>query len=395
MAPRHQIRYRIVSVALVAMAMLLLLLCLLQHHFDGATYPASLAKAAIAKNHDKRQSFEVYTHASELKPPVSTGQDKRIYADLQIENIYNLSLRDRVFMAEGWYWLKWTDTVNAIIKDNQIPLENILGFTNQIEADSLVVRADQPNPERLDNGYYWRMFRFSGKFYIENLELRGFPFDVLTLPIVLQLQSDALSCYPGNRYGCISLVLDNEAKGSTLGEYVSLNGYKIIGSERQEFLHQYTSNFGQGDLSAFASIRYNILYNTDFGAAFWAYIFPLLILVTVVIISPSLPGSLGDVRLAIPTTILLTLIFLQIGYKADLPALAYVTYLDWLYIYAYVVSASLFILFCWGTNAHANALAQGNEESMVRRINRVDFLMQAIAFVGLVMILATGLLFEA
>ena len=193
----------------------------------------------------------------------------------------------------------------------------------------------------------------------------------------------------------VSLVLDNEAKGSTLGEYVSLNGYKIIGSERQEFLHQYTSNFGQGDLSAFASIRYNILYNTDFGAAFWAYIFPLLILVTVVIISPSLPGSLGDVRLAIPTTILLTLIFLQIGYKADLPALAYVTYLDWLYIYAYVVSASLFILFCWGTNAHANALAQGNEESMVRRINRVDFLMQAIAFVGLVMILATGLLFEA
>jgi hypothetical protein len=108
-----------------------------------------------------------------------------------------------------------------------------------------------------------------------------------------------------------------------------------------------------------------------------------------------LPGSLDDVRLAIPTTILLTLIFLQIGYKADLPALAYVSYLDWLYIYAYIVSASLFVLFCWGTNAHAAACAQGHEESVLRRINRVDLIVQAVAVVGLVLMLVCGLWFQA
>jgi hypothetical protein len=385
----------VVFAAIVAIATLLFLFSLLQHHFDGPVEDVSGSQHAIAKGVNERQPFEMYKQTSEVKPLVDTEIEKRIYAGLHIENIYDLSLKERVFMAEGWYWLKWSDTVNAILKQNQIPQEKIIDFTNQVEASSMVVQADQPSPERLDNGYLWQLFRFSGKFYIEDLELRGFPFDVLTLPIILELQPDVLSCYPGNRYGCISLVLDKDAKGGALGQYVGLNGYKTLGTESQEFLHQYASNFGQGNLSAFGSIRQNVIYRTDFSAAFWSYVFPLLVLVTVVVIAPSLPGALGDVRLAIPTTVLLTLIFLQIGYKADLPALAYVSYLDWLYIYAYIVSASLFILFCWGTNAHAAACAQGNEESVLRRINRVDLIVQAVVVVGLVLMLVGGLLFEA
>ncbi len=395
MSSRQPGRYSVVFVAIIMMATFLFLFSRLQHHFDGSVAEVSGSQLAIAKGIDKRQAIEVYRQKSEIRPPVDAIREKRIYVGLHVENIYNLSLKERVFMAEGWYWLKWTDTVNAILNENQIPHERIIEFTNKVEASSMVVQADQPSPERLDSGYYWQLFRFSGKFYIENLELRGFPFDVLQLPFVLELQPDVLSCYPENRYGCISLVLDNDARGSVLGQYAGLNGYKIIGTEKKEFLHEYSSSFGKSNLSAFASVRQNVFYRTDFSAAFWTHIFPLLVLVAILIIAPSLPGSLGDVRLAIPTTILLTLIFLQIGYKADLPALAYVSYLDWLYIYAYTVSASLFVLFCWGTNAHAAACAQGHEESVLRRINRVDLIVQAVAVVGLVLMLVGGLWFEA
>lgn len=145
-------------------------------------------------------------------------------------------------------------------------------------------------------------------------------------------RAEILSCYPGNLYGCIQLALDPLSRGGKLGSYINLNGYKVVGVEAREFLHQYNTSFGADTKSAFNSIAFNVFYRTDFGAAFWSYIFPLLVLVVIVIISPSLPGTLGDVRLAIPTTILLTLIFLQIGYKQELPPLAYVTYLDWLYI---------------------------------------------------------------
>jgi hypothetical protein len=205
---------------------------------------------------------------------------------------------------------------------------------------------------------------------------------------------DALSCYPGNRFGCFSLAFDNVSNPCALGQHVGINGYTLIGSESQEFLYQYRTNFGRGALDAYGAIKINLIYRAEFAASFWIYIFPLLILVGVSIAAPSLPGSLGDVRLAIPTTILLTLIFLQMGYKAELPALEYVSYLDWIYIDAYAVSAMLFLLFCWGTNAHTNAEGQDNKAQVLRRINRVDVLVQGVAFVGLLLVLGSGLLFQ-
>jgi hypothetical protein len=103
---------------------------------------------------------------------------------------------------------------------------------------------------------------------------------------------------------------------------------------------------------------------------------------------------LGDARLAIPTTILLTLIFLQIGYKAGLPSLEYVSYLDWIYIYAYIIAALLFLLFCWSTNAHTTACASGREAQVVHRIQRVDGLVQGVAVAGLLLVLGSGLFFQ-
>ena len=385
---------RLTCVTLLAAGVLLLLIGFLHQHFN--TDLASRQSSASAYSEDAGIGWRHQPYASnnEVRPKVNSSSEKSVYAGLQVENVYSLSLKDRVFMAEGWYWLKWPEAVNTIIRENNIQQEKIIHFTNQVESSSLVVEVEQPNPERLANGDYWQYFHFSGKFYIDNLQLQGFPFDDLRLPFLLELGPDSLSCYPGNINGCISLAFDPGSERHVLGQYVDLNGYKIIGSESREFLHQYSTNFGHGLPAANSVVEVDILYRANFNAAFWSYVFPLLVLVGIAILSPSLPGALGDVRLAIPTTILLTLIFLQIGYKADLPPLDYVSYLDWLYIYAYAISAGLFLLFCWGSNAHVTACARGNEESVVRKINRVDLLVQGIAFAGLLLVLASGLLFQ-
>lgn len=85
---------------------------------------------------------------------------------------------------------------------------------------------------------------------------------------------------------------------------------------------------------------------------------------------------------------------MQIGYQTELPPLGYVSYLDWLYIYAYVISAALFMLFLWGTKAHARACASGHEEITVRKIDRVDTIFQTLAFLGLLAVIASGLAFQ-
>lgn len=346
--------------------------------------PAAPGRAALGAVGIEAGVFHPYRDAREDRPRVVGPKDKTMSLGIHVENAYELSLKERSFRVEGWYWLRWPERINEILKEREIPPTGIVEFTNMIDAGSLTVEAVEPTARRLPGGDYLQEFRFSGKLYISDLDFRSFPFVSLRLPIFIEAAPDALSCYEANRYGCVSLVFDQGSREVALGQFVDINGYETEGTWSSEFIHQYPTNFGQGLPSAFASVRLDILYKTSFLSAFGSYVFPLLVLTGVALVSPSLPGSMGDVRLAIPTTILLTLIFLQQTYKAELPSLAYITYLDWFYIFAYAISAALFCLFCWGTNLFAKADADGREQAAVRRINRVDLLFQSVAGAGLI-----------
>jgi hypothetical protein len=227
------------------------------------------------------------------------------------------------------------------------------------------------------------------------LHLRAFPFDQLDLSFQAEFKSDYLSCTQKNPYGCVMLAFEPRTHEQLIGQFIDINGYDIVGTRTTEFIHEYSTGFGHGEESLYSALQVDVVYRPSFLAAFWSYIFPPLLLIGVAILSPSLPGSLGDVRLAIPTTILLTLIFLQIGYNSELPPLAYVNYLDWIFIYAYTVSAVLFVLFCWGANAYAIAEVRGEQESAVlRKVKSVDQLVQALALGGLVLVMSAGFLFQ-
>jgi uncharacterized membrane protein YqjE len=91
---------------------------------------------------------------------------------------------------------------------------------------------------------------------------------------------------------------------------------------------------------------------------------------------------MGDVRLAIPATALLTLIFIQQTYRSEIPSLSYLTFMDWLYAFAYIVSMSLFILFCWDTYRYTVA-SEDARPATAARISGIDTAFQRIAIVGL------------
>jgi H+/Cl- antiporter ClcA len=85
--------------------------------------------------------------------------------------------------------------------------------------------------------------------------------------------------------------------------------------------------------------------------------------------------------LAIPSTGLLTLIFLQQGYRAELPEIDYLTFLDWIYACGYLISIGTFVLFVWGTNFYQRAPKKGKEQAL-KTINRADGVFQFSAIVG-------------
>jgi len=348
-------------------------------------FQASSAQDAIALNSQDLRNVDTTANQFEhRKPKVVSDLQRTIDTGMHIKNIYQLNLRDKTFWADGWYWIKWRPEIQRTIAADKIPLDQIMEFTNQIETTNMVTDVDTSEPVKLDDGRLYQLFRFSGHFYLDDLNLARFPFYDMNLPITMETRPDALSCYEGGP-PCVSLLPDKDVSNTLIGQFASINGYDLVGSLVKQFLHQYNTTFGVGNPSAFPSIDFGIIFRTNFGSAFGQYILPLLVVIGIVIASPSLPSSLGDSRLAIPSTALLTLIFLQQSYRADLPALSYMTYLDFLYIYAYLLSVVFFLLFCWG-NVYYNNASEGAEALAAQNIDRIDLRFQIAALISLALL---------
>lgn len=326
--------------------------------------------------------------------PVKFDRPERtIEVGLHIVNIHQFSMKDKVYSVEGWYWLRWPKAIQDLIEEEQIDLLKIVELKNQIEISPDSVELDSSVPVDLSNGRKFQLFKFSGKFYVDELNLRRSPFETFDLPVSVETRPDELSC-EAQGGECVYLKPYPENGQSLVGEFAEINGFKLIGSSIVPSIHQYATNFGMGDPSAFGRVDYKIRYQTDFWSAFLQHVLPVLIILAFVLVSPSLPSSMGDVRLAIPATALLTLIFMQQTYRSEIPSLSYLTFMDWLYAFAYVISMSLFILFCWGAYRYTRA-SEDDEPATVARISRIDTAFQRIAVVGLGLTALLGWVFTS
>lgn len=317
------------------------------------------------------------------KPVGFRDPNRSIEVGLHVENVHQLSLKDKNYWVEGWYWLRWPQSIQQILEAEKIGPEGMVEFTNQIEDGSMTISPEEPEVLELPGNTFYRSFRFSGKFYVDDLDLTRFPFQKISLPITIETRPSALSCTTDT---CIQLRPDPVNVRSLIGQFAAINGYDIKAVEITPYIHQYKSNFGIGAPSAFGAVDFSIIYKTNPWAAFSQSILPLLVIVGIVIASPSLPGSIGDVRLAIPTTALLTMIFLQQSYRSEIPPLSYLCFMDWLYLYAYLLSIVFFLLFCWGTYIYTVADDERSAQ-VAKRIDRVDLFFQIGAILALALVI--------
>jgi len=157
-------------------------------------------------------------------------------------------------------------------------------------------------------------------------------------------------------------------------------------------IHSYTTSFGEdevADAGDYSMATFEISYRTNGWAAFYRFVLPLLAVMVILLLAPNLEGNLNDLRLAIPSTALLTLVFLQESAHAHLPALDYLTFLDKLYLFGYVVATAEFWLFVWGTNLISRA-PEAEHVQVMQRINRVDLIYQITTIAGCITILLLG-----
>jgi hypothetical protein len=312
-----------------------------------------------------------------LRAAAAPSDPLTISVGMHVRNIYGLSLADQAFKAEGWYWLRVPVAVQTLMERRGIQPAELVAFVNQVDNwDGLIAEVNTDEPPDADGSRLFR-FRFAAGFYVSEIDQRDSPFELIRLPLILETAADAFAD-PATR-----VRLQPEVSGGKLlGDYSSLYGYELRGATLRASEHRYSTTFGTASHNTHSRLELLVTYATDTWAMVLHWILPFLLVLSLVLLAPSLEGSLGDARLAIPPTALLTLVFLQQTYKAEMPPTSYLTFLDQLYTYGYAVSVGLFVLFLWGSN-QLEAAGEGQRERVMRHINRVDLRCQIGAVIGL------------
>jgi hypothetical protein len=227
---------------------------------------------------------------------------------------------------------------------------------------------------------WFQSYHFSSQFYLHALNLHRYPFNELILPLTLQVNP-----LHAELAGRPLLLEPTPNQPGIIGEYASLDGYQLHRAVLIPQLRTYRTDFGQGQTVRVSQLAVQLQYSPSFWPAFIAFLLPLIIILVMVLISPYLEGSLGDVRIAIPSTALLTLVFLQQGYNANLPPSPYLTYLDRLYAVSYLICLALFVLFAWTSNVYQRTPDE-QRSAVVRQLDVYDKHFQVAALAMLLVV---------
>jgi hypothetical protein len=302
---------------------------------------------------------------------------------IELNNIYDLELERQVFAADGWYWLQWSEPFNEILKARDIEPLKMVEFLNQVEPWDSKIEPDTPLPLRRSDGTYYQLIRFSGRFSVKDIDQHHSPFGGVVLPLILEARPESF------QLGQLAVRLEpDRSQKRILGNYGSLAGYQLKRAWIQEGSNSHQLYDVDRD-EIYSELVVNVVYGAEPWSSFLKWILPPLIVMVVVMLAPGLDSSLEDIRMAIPSTALLTLVFLQQTYKSELPSVPYLTFLDELYTYFYFVSVVMFALFLWSSNRLEDAPAQ-DREGIRLALNRINsyFFWGLLAGQGVVAIVA-------
>lgn len=345
----------------------------------GRTFLDTKPPLPAAPNTVQQMMDAPQKHEQTETPALQSDNRPYMYAGIHLEKIYELNLNSRTFTADGEIWLEWSSDVDELLNTHNTKASSLINLANRIETWDSILEPSIDGPRLLANGRKQLLFHFSSRFYDDAVDFRRDPFDVLRVPIIIELEP--LWTSKKN----IGLQLIPEPSNNNLvGTLGSLSGYQIKKASFTSSTRNSPNSMGTWNRPQFSQVRLEVTYQSNLWPGLVNWIIPLMIINAIVLMAPSVEGTLSDVRLAIPSTALLTLIFLQQSYHSSLPKLTYTTFLDDLFTMSYLIAMALFGLFTWGSNTYASAPQHLKDRTMLK-INRADTFFQYISLSLLVL----------
>lgn len=382
MAPLKEKRWNLLAAVALLVAVILAMTGISQLNFRGQKRADSLTLSSAPRHevlHPRQQSVDGWSSLrsqpmgqEELRLDASSADQARyrVKVGIYANNTYDLDLRVPSFDANGYVWMNWEEPLQRYLEDNKLSLDDRVILLNELLSDAEPGLKAVGEAERLADGSYYQLFTFIGRFYIDHASFRHFPFITVSLPVVLETDDvDGVFEYANLRF-----IPDVENSG--MGLFSGIIGWLKRSWSIAEYRHNYATNFALGgEPAAYSTVVFDIAFGTSSWAAFWRLILPLLVVMAMVLLVFKVRPDEQDARAGIPVTVLLTLVFLQQTYRDELPQLPFLTFLDQVYVIAYVVTLLAFVLVLWIGRRYGELedMPEGPEqEAIARRLHTLD-----------------------
>lgn len=302
-----------------------------------------------------------------------------LVVDMRLANIYGFSTNDKSYTVEGKLWLTYSASLEQELRQKAIDPIQLISFYNEIKPwESKLTQLSQ-TPEKLADGRRRSTYTFNGHFYDDDINFRLSPFGGLDLSVIVQAEPTPLN--KANKQQPLKLV----AGQGELGSRVNINGYELKGSQYRPIQRIRSSKLEQSRSLPPSRLEFQVTYQTSFWAALVEWILPLIIVMSLTLFAPNICSTMGSERLAIPPVVLLTIVLMQQSYRDSLPSLPYLTFLDGLYAYSYLVTLAIFVLFIRSGNLLSKATTD-QQAAVERQIDRLDTLVQIGSVSGYVLL---------
>ena len=284
---------------------------------------------------------------------------------------YELDLRGPSYSGNGYVWLRWQEPMQRYAESHGGDISRLFTVLNTLLSDRDATLNPVGNaPVRLADGSYYQLFTYVGRYYIDQASFRHYPFMTISLPVAIEAND------VDGELGYRDLRLIPEIQNSGMGLYSQIIGWLNTGWSIAEYRHHYATNFGLGGSeNDYSQILFEISYGTSSWSSFWRLLLPLSVLMAMVLLVFKVRPDEQDARASIPVTVLLTLVFLQQTYRSQLPDLPFLTFLDQVYVVAYVVTLAAFVLVLWIGRRYAamEAMEDSAEKAaLLRHLHRLD-----------------------
>jgi hypothetical protein len=301
---------------------------------------------------------------------------------VNVGNVHRFSARDKTYSVEGRLRVSVPAALMERLQAAGVEPVELLRFQNIVEPWNSLL---EPDGELVKLGAnLGRDYRFTGNFYSDEINFRGYPFG--TLPLMLSLvpvpsANGAIRAYPYDPLlpkeisGLHSLRLRANNRDSSVSRQTNMNGYRLNGWRL---------------INEPSGVEMQLLYTPIGLASLVKWLLPLAITMVVMLLTPNLRSSFSSERLAIPPVILLTLVFMQQAYRDSLPSLPYLTVMDGLYAFSYLVTLVFFCEFIWCANRLQRLDDQGIA-AIERRFERLESGLQLASLAGYAVLMVWAL----